>query len=100
MGIAAARVLSPNSLASIGLAYESSPVKEEYRTLDFPVDEQWKLSASYLWKQSDRLAFSIGGTFAFVGNAPVEQTAQRVTVRGDYDTNFVAILGGTLRYRF
>jgi len=27
-------------------------------------------------------------------------TAQRVTVRGDYDTDFLAIPGGTLRYRF
>jgi long-chain fatty acid transport protein len=100
VGIAAARVLSPNSLASIGLAYESSPVKEEYRTLDFPVDEQWKLSASYAWKHSDRLAFSLGGTLSFVGDAPLEQTAQRVTVRGDYDTNFLAVVGGTLRYEF
>jgi long-chain fatty acid transport protein len=99
-GIAAVHALNDRSLVSVGLAYESSPVSDQDRTLDFPVDEQWKLSASYLWKQSDRLAFSIGGTFAFVGNAPVEQTAQRVTVRGDYDTNFVAILGGTLRYRF
>lgn len=68
--------------------------------LDFPVDEQWRLSASYPWKQSDRPAFSIGRTRAFVGNAPVEQTAQRVTVRGDYDANFLVIPGATLRYRF
>ncbi|NEV65269.1 hypothetical protein [Thiorhodococcus minor] len=32
--------------------------------------------------------------------APVEQTAQRVTLRGGYATNFLAILGGTLRDRF
>ena len=68
--------------------------------LDFPVEEQRRLSASYLWRESDRPAFSIDGTLAFVGNAPVEQTAQRVTVRGDYDTNFLAIPGGTLRDRF
>jgi long-chain fatty acid transport protein len=99
-GIAAVRVLSPNSLVSIGLAYESSPVKDEYRTLDFPVDEQWKLSAAYGWKQSDKMSFSLGATLSFVGDAALEQTAQRVTVRGDYDTNFLAIVGGTLRYEF
>ncbi len=99
-GIAAVRALNDRSLVSLGLAYESSPVKDADRTLDFPVDEQWKLSASYAWKYSDRLAFSLGGTLAFVGNAPVEQTAQRVTVRGDYDTNVIAILGATLRYEF
>jgi long-chain fatty acid transport protein len=99
-GIAAARVLSPKSIASIGLAYESSPVKDKYRTLDFPVDEQWKLSAAYGWKHNDKLAFSFGATLSFVGDAALEQTAQRVTVRGDYDTNFIAVVGGTLRYDF
>jgi len=99
-GIAAVRALSPRSVLSVGLSYESSPVKDAYRTLDFPVDEQWKLSASYAWRHSDRLAFSLGATLGFVGDAALEQTAQRVTVRGDYDTNMLAILGGTLRYDF
>jgi long-chain fatty acid transport protein len=100
VGIAAVRKLSPNSLVSIGLAYESSPVKDEFRTLDFPVDEQWKLSAAYGWKHSDDMSFSLGGTLSFVGDAALEQTAQRVTVSGDYDTNFLAVVGGTLRYEF
>jgi long-chain fatty acid transport protein len=99
-GIAAVRVLSPNSLVSIGLAYESSPVKDAYRTLDFPVDEQWKVSASYAWKHNDSMSFSLGATLSFVGDAALEQTAQRVTVRGDYDTNFLAVVGGTMRYEF
>ena len=99
-GIAAVRVLSPSSLVSIGLAYESSPVKDAYRTLDFPVDEQWKVSASYAWKHSDSMSFSLGATLSFVGDAALEQTAQRVTISGDYDTNFLAVVGGTLRYDF
>lgn len=99
-GVAAVRVLSPKSFVSLGVSYESSPVKDQYRTLDFPVDEQWKLSASYAWRHTDNLAFALGATLAFVGDAPLEQTAQRVTVRGDYDTNMLAILGGTLRYDF
>ena len=85
---------------SVGVSYESSPVTDKYRTLDFPVDEQWMLSASYAWKHNDNLAFSLGATLAFIGDAALEQTAQRVTVRGDYDTNMLAILGGTLRYDF
>jgi len=99
-GIAAVRALSPKSLVSVGFSYESSPVKDEYRTLDFPVDEQWKLSASYAWRHNNNMAFSLGATLSFVGDAALTQTAQRVTVRGDYDTNFLAIVGGTLRYEF
>ena len=99
-GVAAVHALSPNSLVSVGFSYESSPVKDEYRTLDFPVDEQWKLSAAYGWQHSDSMYFSLGATLSFVGDAALEQTAQRVTVRGDYDTNFLAIVGGTFRYDF
>jgi len=99
-GVAAVWAWRPKSLVSVGVSYESSPVKDAYRTLDFPVDEQWKLSASYAWRHNDSLAFALGGTFIFVGDAALEQTAQRVTVRGDYDTNMLAILGGTLRYEF
>ena len=99
-GVAMAYALSPTSALSFGLAYESSPVKDRYRTLDFPVDEMWKLSAAYGWSHGEILRFSLGATLAFVGDAPLEQTAQRVTVRGDYDTNFLAILGGLLRYNF
>jgi long-chain fatty acid transport protein len=99
-GIAAVRAISPKSVVSFGLAYESSPVKDAYRTLDFPVDAMWKLSGAYAWRHNDRLAFSVGATLFFVGDAALEQTAQRITVRGDYDTNFLAILGGTVRYDF
>jgi long-chain fatty acid transport protein len=99
-GIAAVRALSPGSIVSVGLAYESSPVRDKYRTLDFPVDEMWKLSAAYGWRQGDNMSFALGATLSFVGDAPLEQTAQRVTVRGDYDTNFLAVVGGTFRYNF
>jgi long-chain fatty acid transport protein len=86
-GVAAVRALSATSFVSFGLSYESAPVKDKYRTLDFPVDEQWKLSASYAWRPKDTLAFALGATLVFVGDAALEQTAQRVTVRGEYDTN-------------
>jgi hypothetical protein len=46
------------------------------------------------------MSFAIGATVYLVGDAPLEQTAQGVTVRGNYDTNMLAILGGTFRYSF
>jgi hypothetical protein len=46
------------------------------------------------------MSFALGATFYFIGNAPLEQSLRGVTVRGDYDTNILAILGGTFRYSF
>ena len=53
-------------MVSIGSAYECSPVKDEYKTLDFLVGEQWKLSAAYGWKHGDKLSFALGATISFV----------------------------------
>lgn len=92
--------LSDNSHVSLGFAYESSPVKDAYRTLDFPVDEIWKLSAAYGWDHGDKLRFAVGATIYFVGDAAIDQTSQGVRVTGDFSSNKFAIVGGTLRYEF
>ena len=39
--------LDPEAFYTLGISYESSPVKDKYRTYDFPVDEMWKLAGSY-----------------------------------------------------
>ncbi len=92
--------LSDRSHFSFGFSYESSPVKDEFRTFDFPVDEMWKLSAAYGWSHDDQLRFAVGATMYFVGNAPIDQTAQGVRVFGDYSANRFAVAGGSLTYSF
>jgi long-chain fatty acid transport protein len=99
-GIGAARRLSPRSVVLLGLSYDSSPVKDRYRTLDLPFDETWKLAAAYRFEHGENLAFAVGATVYLMGDAALAQTAQGVTVRGDYETNLLAILGATLRYDF
>lgn len=99
-GAAAVHKLSDRAAVSFGFSYDSSPVKDDFRTFDFPVDETWKLSAAYGWQHDDALSLSVGTTLYFMGNAPISQTNQGVTVTGDYDTNMFAIVGATLRYDF
>jgi hypothetical protein len=41
--------IDPESFYSLGISYESSPVKDKHRTFDFPVDEMWKLAKS-MWR--------------------------------------------------
>lgn len=74
------------------------PSKDRYRTLDLPFDETWKLSAAYRLEHGEDLALAVGATVFLVGDAALEQTAQGVTVGGDYDSNLLAIVGATLRY--
>lgn len=99
-GVAYAKKLSGESGYSLGISYESSPVEDDKRTLDFAVDELWKLSGSYAWKGKNKFDYAVGATLYLIGDAPVDQTAQGVRVVGDFDKNMFLFLGGTLRYVF
>ena len=84
----------------MGFAYDSSPVKNEHRTYDLPVDELFKLSASYFWEGTKQLDFSLGSTLYMIGDADIDVTAQGVRAAGKFDKNYILFLGGTLRYTF
>jgi long-chain fatty acid transport protein len=99
-GIAFAHRAGAKPGYSVGFAYESSPVKNEHRTFDLPVDELYKVSASYFWHGNKQLDFSLGSTLYLVGDADIDVTAQGVRAAGKFDKNYVLFLGGTARYTF
>jgi long-chain fatty acid transport protein len=99
-GVGFAQRLGPESLYSLGVSYESSPVEDDKRTLDFAVDEMWKLSGSYGWKGKGKFDYAVGATLYLVGDASIDQTSQGVRVVGEFDKNMFLFLGGTLRYAF
>jgi long-subunit fatty acid transport protein len=82
------------------MSYDSSPVRDEDRTFDLPFDEIFKLSAGYFWQTDGRFDFAIGGTLYLIDDAAVDQTSQGVRAKGEFDTNALLFLGGTMRYVF
>ena len=99
-GIAFAHQAGAKPGYSVGFSYDSSPVKNEHRTFDLPVDEIYKVSASYFWTGNKQLDFSLGSTLYLVGDADIDVTAQGVRAAGKFDKNYVLFLGGTARYTF
>lgn len=85
---------------SLGFSYDSSPVSDKNRTIDLPFDENYKLSAAYKWDTGRRLDFGLGATLIYFGKGKVDQTAQGVRFKGEFDTNMALFLGGTVRYVF
>ena len=100
IGAAYSQKLDTESLYTLGISYESSPVKNKHRTFDFPVDETWKLASSYAWAGQKNLDYSIGATLYIMGDAEVDQTSQGVRAAGEFDNNLLLFLGSTLRYTF
>ena len=99
-GIALGHFVREDSGYSVGFSYDSSPVDNKHRTFDLPVDEVYKLSASYFWKGSKRLDYSLGSTLYMIGDAKIDLTSQGVRAAGEFDSNYILFLGGTVRYRF
>ena len=84
---------------TLGLSYDSSPVSDSNRTIDLPMDETWQAGASY-FVEGENLAYSLGTSLMYLGDGKVDQTAQGVRFKGEFDTNVILTLGGTIRYTF
>jgi long-subunit fatty acid transport protein len=84
----------------VGVSYDSSPVRDRDRTIDLPFDETYKLSAALGWSLGRQMGFALGGTLIYFGEGKVDQTAQGVRFKGEFDTNLALFLGGTFRYLF
>ena len=82
-----------------GISYDTSPVDDDDRTIDLPLDEQLKLSAAYA-RHGERFDYAIGATLMYLGDGKVDQTAQGVRFKGEFDSNFALFVGGTVKYEF
>lgn len=100
LGVAVARRLGTGKVFTVGASYDSSPVDDADRTIDMPFDEIFKLSASYAVKNEKKLDYAIGASLLYAGEGKVDQVAQGVRLKGEFDTNYVLFVGGTLRYQF
>jgi long-chain fatty acid transport protein len=99
VGVGVLRILGAHAW-SAGVGYDSSVVEDKDRTIDLPLDQVIKFSGAYAWKGSKQLDFSLGATLAYLGEGKVDQEAQGVRFKGEFDTNYVLFAGGTVRYTF
>jgi long-chain fatty acid transport protein len=89
-----------DSFLTGGVSYDSSAVDDDDRTFDIPVDEKVTVGASYGRHVSDKLSYAIGLGYSWLGDGKIDQTSQRVRVKGEFDTNYFVSIGGNMRYLF
>ncbi len=99
-GLAYTRLTGEKRGYSAAFAWDASPVTDRYRTFDLPVDEVYKVSGSYFWQGEGKCAYSLGATLYLMGDGEIDQTSQGVRVAGEFDTNHVLFVGGTVRREF
>jgi hypothetical protein len=64
------------------------------------MDEQLKLSLAYGYHGQGNLDYSLGLSYVYLGDAKMDQTVQGVRYKGEYDTNFILFVAGTIQYKF
>lgn len=100
IGLAMAHKLTEGQAFTWGIAYDSSPVSDSKRTADIPVDEQFRLSAAYGKRVSDKLDYAFGTTFLWLGDGKMDQTAGGERFKGEFSTNNILFLSATINYKF
>jgi len=89
-------------LWSVGFAYDSSPVDDEDRTVDMPLDRQIRLGTGlqYDWNEN----VTLGGAYTYIdlGEAEIDQQGGLLqgNLKGDYKANHVHTFALNLIWRF
>jgi long-chain fatty acid transport protein len=89
-----------NHRLSAGVSYDTSPVDDKDRTIDLPLDEQLKFSVGYATRGESKWGHAISASALWLGDGEVDQTAQGVRFKGEFDSNWLFIIGANLQYRF
>ncbi len=82
-----------------GIAYDSDPTNAQKRTIDMPIDEQWRLSGGFSKERENGNSWGVVVTYADYGDAAIDNggnrplTALPWTVKGDFSTNRIIFAG-------
>ena len=92
-------------LLQAGYSYDSSPVKDGFRTPDLPLSEVHRWSVGGQWDYSENLSFGLTYTFQWYANAKIDQVdlppgILGVTLDGRYKDYWGQFVGLNLTWRF
>ncbi|MFQ6571876.1 OmpP1/FadL family transporter [Pseudomonas sp. UM16] len=99
--IGAQNQMSRKLRINMGIAYDSSMVDDEDRTVDVPVGEAWRFATGLNYKVDESMAFNLNYTLIWMGGMSVEQSKRSgQTLSGDYKRAAIHVLGGGATWRF
>jgi long-chain fatty acid transport protein len=95
---------APQWLLSAGVAYDDSPVDDEDRTPDMPLDRQIRYATGLQYDLSEDVTIGAAYTFLDTGDAKIEidgaDNPLRGELVGDYSSNYVNFFNVNVVYRF
>jgi long-chain fatty acid transport protein len=95
---------APQWLLSAGVAYDDSPVDDEDRTPDMPLDRQIRYATGLQYDVNEDLTIGAAYTFLDAGEAKIEldggDNPRRGELIGDYSPNYINFFIVNMVYRF
>lgn len=94
--------LSAPWMIMAGFAYDSSPVDDDDRTADMPLDRQLRYAFGAQYEQSRDLTISAAYELLDAGNAEINQNRGPLAgeLKGDFDTNLIHFFNINASWRF
>jgi long-chain fatty acid transport protein len=91
-----------NGGASVRIAYDSSPVDDDDRTIDLPLDRQIRVGLGAEYEKRKDLVLGFGYVYLDAGDATVNQADDPLTgdIKGEFERNAVHFLNVNARWRF
>lgn len=89
-------------LWSVGFAYDSSPVDDDDRTPDLPLDRQIRYATGLQYDWSENVTLGAAYTLIDAGDAMIEQNRGPLTgiLEGDYSTNHINVFNINVIWKF
>jgi long-chain fatty acid transport protein len=90
-------------LLSGGVAFDSSAVENESRTVTLPMGQSWRFGLGVQHQLSDAVNVGLAGTFTWAGDMPVDQGTDlslRGRVSGSFDNAWFAFVNLNLTWKF
>lgn len=93
--------INPKLTWGFGVAYDTSPVDDEDRTIDMALDRQWRYATGLQYAINDQHTVGIAYTYLDLGQAGVDQSYPHdYRMAGDFETNCIHIVTLTWQKKF
>lgn len=95
--------LSPSWRFSGGVAYDTSAVESQDRSVVLPMGQTWRFGVGAEYQATEKLNIGAGYTFAWNGNLSVDQgsdTSLRGRVAGSYNDSWFSFFSLSATYKF
>lgn len=86
-----------------GVAFDSSAVENENRTVTLPMGQLWRFGLGMQYQLNDAASVGLAGTFAWAGDMPVDQGTDlslRGRVSGSFDHAWFTFVNLNLTWKF